>query len=120
MNSRIACLSLLLLAGCAKSADEIGASYISPLQYQHYSCNQLVAEAQRIHARAAALTGVQDKKADNDAIAAGVAVVLFWPALFLIDGDGQTGAELARLKGETEAIHQAAIQKNCTIQFQRG
>ncbi len=64
------------------------------------------------------MAGVQDKKASNDAIATGVAVVLFWPAAFMVSGgDGQTAAELAKLKGQKDAIEQAAIQKKCGIQF---
>jgi hypothetical protein len=31
-----------------------------------------------------------------------MALVLFWPAAFTIKGDGQTAAELARLKGERQ------------------
>ena len=49
----------------------------------------------------------------------GVGLVLFWPSLFFIKGDGATAAELGRLKGEMDAIEQASIQKNCGIQFQR-
>jgi hypothetical protein len=44
---------------------------------------------------------------------------VFWPALFLIGGDKQGAAELARLKGEMDAIEQASIRKRCGIQFQR-
>jgi hypothetical protein len=36
-----------------------------------------------------------------------------------VKGDGQNAAELARLKGEFEAIEQASIQKNCGLRFQR-
>lgn len=61
--------------------------------------------------------GVQDSKATNDAVATGVGVVLFFPVLFFIKGDSTTGAELARLKGEMEAIEQASIQKGCKIEF---
>jgi hypothetical protein len=49
----------------------------------------------------------------------GAAIVLFWPAAFFVKGDGQTAAELGRLKGEFEAIEQASIQKNCGLRFQR-
>ena len=48
-----------------------------------------------------------------------VGVVLFWPALFFIAGDGPKAAELGRLKGEMDAIESAAIQKKCGIQFKR-
>ena len=44
---------------------------------------------------------------------------VFWPALFFVKGDDAKTAELARLKGETEAIEQASIRKNCGIQFRQ-
>lgn len=108
------------VAGCASSSDKIAASYVSPLQYQNYTCQQLAEEAQRISSRASVVSGVQDQKATNDAIATGVAIVLFWPAAFLVGGNDQTTAELARLKGEFEAVERASIQKNCGHQFRHG
>jgi flagellar motility protein MotE (MotC chaperone) len=57
----------------------------------------------------------QDSRADNDALATGVGVVLFWPALFFIKGDDEHAGELARLKGEFDAIEQAAIEKRCNL-----
>jgi hypothetical protein len=65
------------------------------------------------------VSGQQDDKRTSDAVMTGVAVVVFWPALFALEGDGQTAAELARLKGELEAVEKASIQKNCGIQFRR-
>lgn len=107
------------LAGCASNADKIGASYISPLQYQNYSCVQLGDEAQRVSGRVAQLSGVQDQKASSDALATGVAIVLFWPAAFMIGGNDQNTAELARLKGEFEAVERASIEKNCRQNFRQ-
>ena len=51
---------------------------------------------------------------------AAVSLVLFWPAAFMIRGNGESAAELGRLKGEMQAIEQANIQKNCGINFRRG
>jgi hypothetical protein len=48
-----------------------------------------------------------------------VAIVVFWPALFFIGGDGQTAAELGRLKGEFEALERVAIEKKCSLQFRQ-
>jgi hypothetical protein len=79
----------------------------------------LAEEAQRVSHRAAVAAGVQDDQASKDAVATGVAVVLFWPAAFFIGGDKGNAAELGRLKGEMEAIEQASIRKNCGIQFRR-
>lgn len=106
------------IAGCASASKDITASYISPLQYQSYSCEQIGQEASRVSARVAELTGVQDNNATSDAVKTGVAIVLFWPAAFFVSGNGQNAAELGRLKGEFDALEQASIQKSCGIRFQ--
>lgn len=103
----------LLSVGCAKSSGEIRPAYISPMQYQNWDCQQIAAEAQRVSQHANELAGVQDDKADKDALATGAAIILFWPAAFLVGGDGQTASELARLKCEFEALERAAIDKKC-------
>jgi hypothetical protein len=114
------CLALcILVAGCASSSAEIKPSYVSPLQYQHLTCQQIAAEMERVSRRASEVAGVQDSNKTNDAWTTGAAIVLFWPAAFFIKGDGQTAAELARLKGEFEALEQVAIQKNCNLRIQR-
>src|SRR6516165_332145 len=97
------CLALLAAAGlaaCAKSSNEISASYVSPYQYESYTCLQLADEGQRVSRRAAEVAGVQDQKATSDTVATTVAVVVFWPALFMLKGNDQQTAELARLRGE--------------------
>jgi hypothetical protein len=110
---------LVLVAGCASSADDIAPSYVSPIAYENYSCEQLAFEAQSVSSRAAQAAGVQNKARTSDAVVTTVGVVVFWPALFFLDGDGQQAAELARLKGQMEAIEQSSIRKNCGIEFQR-
>lgn len=114
-----ACALALGVAGCASSSKEITATYVSPVLYQHLSCDQLSLEAARVSAKAAEVAGVQDQKASGDAVKTGVGIVLFWPTLFFIKGDGATAAELGRLRGEMDAIEQASIAKNCGIQFQK-
>jgi hypothetical protein len=119
MNRIATLLAVAALSGCAKSASEVQPSYVSPLQYQNFTCQQLTAEAHRVSSRASQASGAQDDKADKDAVVTAAAVVIFWPAAFLVGGDNQTTAELARLKGEFDAIEQAAIQKNCGLNFRR-
>lgn len=111
-------ISAALAGGCASSSDKIAPQYVSSIPYQGYTCNQMAEEAQRISSRVAQLSGVQDQKATNDAVVTGVAIVVFWPAAFLVGGNDQTTAELARLKGELEAIEKASIQNNCGLEFQ--
>ncbi len=113
-------MSCALLTGCATSSAEIGPQYVSPIAYQSFTCSQIAEEAQRVSGRAAQLAGVQDSKATNDQVAMGVGLILFWPSLLFVKGDGQTAAELARLKGEYDALEQESIRKNCGIRFEHG
>ena len=103
----------LVLSGCATSSDKIAASYISPMQYQSYDCDQLTSEGMRLNQRVASLQGQVDKAASNDKALTGVGVILFFPVLFALGGNQQQEAEYGRLKGEYEAIQQAAIMKKC-------
>lgn len=108
-----------LLSGCASGSGDIAAAYVSPMNYASYSCPQLREEATRVSSRAAQAIGAQDQKSTNDAVATGVAVVVFWPALFFIKGDGASAAEVSRLKGEMEAIESASVRRRCGIEFKR-
>lgn len=90
-----------------------------PMQYEDYSCKQISQELQRVSQRTMQLGGQIDEKADRDSVQMGVGLVLFWPTLFFIDGDGAETHEYARLKGEFEALEKVAIQKNCGIEIER-
>lgn len=104
----------LIVSGCASPPDKISATYVSPLQYSDYSCNQIKHELLRVNRRIVEVSGAQQKEADKDAVAMGVGMVVFWPALFFLAGDDKKD-ELGRLKGEYEALEQAAIQKDCMV-----
>jgi hypothetical protein len=119
MRSLVFAFIAILIAGCASSSSEVGATYVSPLQFQHLSCKQIAGEAERVSRRAAELSGVQDGKRTSDAVATTAAIIIFWPAAFLVKGDGQTAAELGRLKGEFEALEKVSIEKNCGLRLQQ-
>jgi hypothetical protein len=97
------------VGACAKSSDKIAASYVSPYQYDTFTCPQVADEARRVSARAAQVAGVQDEKATKGTVATTVGVIVFWPALFFIGGNDQQTAELARLRGGLEALDQSQI-----------
>ena len=103
-----------IITGCSKTAKNISPTYVSPLQYQHYSCDQIRQELLRVNRRVLEVSGQQDNAAGKDAVALGVGLVVFWPALFFMIG-GDKKEELARLKGEYEAIESAAIEKECNV-----
>ena len=104
-----------LLVGCASSADKVGTSYVSPLQYASLTCDQIKPELLRVNTQIVKVSGVQDSVANRDAVAMGVGLVLFWPALFFLAAGDDQQAELANLKGQYEALESAAIQKRCDI-----
>lgn len=108
----------IAIAGCAKKPEDVAAAYISPLQYDRYDCRQLAEEAERISVRVAELSGVQRQKRTGDMLATTAAVVVFWPAAFMVGGDDAQTAELARMKGEFETIQKVAVQKNCGLKIQ--
>lgn len=107
---------ILGLAGCASQPDKIQASYVSPLNYASYDCQQIATESQRLQQRVSALHGTLKDEANADAWQMGLGLVLFWPTLFFLEGgDGPQAAEYAQLKGEAEALQKAAIEKRCAV-----
>lgn len=119
MKIKLIVASVLLLSGCAKNTQEIQPSYVSPMQYQSYSCRQLEQEMQLVSRRMAEVGGFVDKTASDDAVQMGVGLVLLWPTLFWLDGDTPQAAEYARLKGEFQAIEGAGVRKNCNIKVEK-
>ena len=101
------------LAGCATAPKDIPTTYVSPLQYQAFDCDQIAAETQRVQVRVQELGGRLDEASSNDKVITTVGVVLFWPILFALGGTKQQESEFGRLKGEYEALQQAAISKKC-------
>ena len=107
---------ILTLGACTTNPNKIGASYVSPLKYADYDCQQLALEAANIERKVNDLYGHLKKENSKDKWATGVGVVLFWPALFFLAGNENVNeAEYAQLKGEYEAIQDAQIQKKCTM-----
>jgi len=102
----------LALASCASNPDDISASYVSPMTYNAMACPQLESELIRVGNRVNQVTGRQRSQASNDALVMGVGLVLFWPALFFLKGNAGAD-ELRQLKGEYDALHANATQKNC-------
>lgn len=116
MNALKASVALALIvaaSGCASSSGEIQSAYVSPMAYDGYSCQQILQENTQLQSRITSTAGAVDKKAHGDKVKMGVGLVLFWPTLFFLKGDGTEAQEYARLKGQHEALEAAYTQKNC-------
>ena len=91
------------------------------MQYKDYDCEQVASEMARVNRRAGELHASIKQTADTDAAQMAVGAVLFWPALFFLEGgDGPEAAEYARLKGERDALEQVSTQKKCTLETRTG
>ena len=104
----------ITLSGCAASAGNNRTTYISPAQFQTYSCDELLAEIERIQTRVSQLTGKPDDQAPTkDKWTLGADLSLSWAALFALGGTKEQEAEYVQLKSEYDAIQQWAIVKQC-------
>ncbi len=121
MFKSVAALSgLALLSACASQPEDIQATYVSPNLYANYSCSELLEERERIVAKVNAASAAQSDKATNDAVATGVGLILFWPAIFFLAAGSDREAELASLKGNYDAIEQATIKRKCRLESPSG
>lgn len=104
------------LAGCASHPDKIQTAYVSPMKYQEYSCKQIALEMDYVGQRTTTLYQKLKNKRTADNWQMGAGMVLFWPALFALEGgDGPEAAHYAQLKGEFEALRETSVQKECGV-----
>ena len=52
-------------------------------------------------------------KANQDAVVTGVGVILFWPVLFALGNNAGLEGDVARLKGEEQAIRRQMREADC-------
>lgn len=107
-------MTAIFLSGCATAGKDVVASYVSPTQFSNFDCDQIRLEMGRLNGRVSQLAGRLDEAASNDKAILVGGGLLFWPALFALGGTKQQETELARLKGEYDALHSAAIEKKCS------
>lgn len=107
-------LASVTVAGCATNPDKMTASYVSPMRYSSYDCDQIAMEKYTLERRISELHGVLKKESSNDNAQMAVGMLLFWPTLFFLEGgDGPQATEYQRLKGEYEALGEASVMKKC-------
>lgn len=112
----VTCISGAILYGCASNPDKLGAAYVSPLKYKDYDCDQIALEMDNVSHRTSTLYYQLKKERNADNWQTGVGLVLFWPALFFLEGgDGPEAAEYTQLKGEYVALQSTSVEKKCQI-----
>jgi len=99
--------------GCASQPDSIEPSYISPVTYASWSCDQLLDERIRLTKEVERVSGQQRENANADAVMMTVGIVLLWPVLFGLAATKDRKIELGRLKGEYDAVQNNLTSKQC-------
>ena len=98
-------LCILALAGCAEEAAHIEPSAISISQYDGWNCTKLNKEKTFIEQALTRQSAVQDEAARKDFWN------VFWFGIPL--SNGGIPSEIARLKGENEAIRKYMLERGC-------
>lgn len=73
--------SLLVLGafmGCATGAKNVSPTYVSPIQYPHYNCDQIEQEFPRCSRTVQQMAEQPDRAANTDEWAMGVGMVVSW------------------------------------------
>ena len=107
------CLLVLatLSVGCAKAPESISAAYVSHVSYQSWTCQQLGDEDRRLASALALSSKQQEQARTNDT----VGVILLGLPVSSMSGDN-IAPQIARLKGEIEAVRKASREKGCLTQ----
>ena len=103
----LAAAIIAIISGCATRPESISASYISHEKYMGKDCTSLILDMSNARSELAKFSALQDSKANVDA--ATVFFVLI-PASKL---SGDHAGDVAKFKGEVEAIETALIKTNC-------
>lgn len=102
-------LGATLLGACAQSPEDIVPAYISQSRFKGWSCELLVQE--KSHLAAALITSSAQQQQARDSDIAGI-ILLGLPVGSL--SGGNVAAQIARLKGERNAVERALAVNECT------
>ena len=109
MIKQIAFISVVatLIGGCASRPESISASYVSHEKYIAGDCARLATQISDARAELAKVSEMQNSKANGDAFG----VFLLGIPFSKLSGDH--AGDVAKWKGEVEAIETAQIKNNC-------
>ena len=100
----------ITLCACAQTPESIAPSYVSPLIYRGYDCDQLGAESIRIDDALVSASEQQRTTRTNDTIGL---IFLGLPVSSL--SGGNVASQIASLKGEQKATRQIANKMRCNF-----
>jgi len=110
MRLPVLVLTLVTLSACAKSPESIQAAYVSPVQYDAWTCSQLGEEASRVNDALTTASSQQRTARRNDTMG----VIFLGLPVSSLSG-GNVTEQVASLKGHRDVIAKAATRKDCSL-----
>ena len=111
MKKTLILLSLFLFS-CASQPEEIEVTYIPSGTFINLNCQQIDVAIRQKTSRLQVLYQKLSEKRKSDQTKASVGAILFFPALFLLEGDDSPEArEYSSLRGELEALKDVKFMK---------
>ena len=104
--SVVALLLATMIVGCATAPENIAPAYVSHMAYMQFTLEQLGQEEARLQAAVSTSSDAQRKARSNDTMG----VIFLGLPVSSLSGSNQA-SNLARLKGELEAVQKALILK---------
>lgn len=111
----VATIALMLLPACASRPENVVASHVSTSRYADRTCKSLARELDEVQDALRAQSAKLNDKATQDAVVTGIGVVLFWPVLFALGNNAGLEGDVARLKGEEQAIRKQMRDADCEL-----
>tara|TARA_B100001996_G_scaffold375357_1_gene355197 strand:- start:244 stop:597 length:354 start_codon:yes stop_codon:yes gene_type:complete len=117
MKNFLIILSLIIIVSCssAQKASEVNSARVSIAPYLKMDCKALATEQTSLIREAEILGALVDQEYSSDKNAELIAWVLFTPAVLFMDGNAESAAQLASIKGQLEAVQEAQKINECIL-----
>ena len=112
---RFAGLAVLLCLGPGRAAEPSPA--ISPGSYRALTCPQIVQEARAVSRKGFVLSGLAPGTGGTDNTDTKSAIIIVWPAS--ASGSADKMSRLRYAESQIDALEQASIESQCSIEFKR-
>ena len=103
---------ILLNLGCSPKAESIKPTYVSSIEYDDFSCNQLKSELTKVNDVLEVLSAQQDESANKENTFS-LAVLMI--GFVSVDVGDEQEFRIGRLKGRYKTIKEVATKKNCSF-----
>lgn len=103
------------LMSCLPASAQQTPDMVPPLTYRNLTCPQIVQEGRSVSRNGFALSGLQPGTGGSDLTQSTSALIIFWP----IQTDPAKLASLRYANSQMDALEEASVRQQCSIQFLR-